>query len=336
LRILLTGSSGYIGAVLAPRLEKAGHDVVGLDLGLYEESSFSAGTPKPDRRDLRELTPNDVEGFDAVICLAALSNDPIGDLDKDLTYGINHRATVGLAKLAKDAGVERFLFASSCSLYGASGGSFVDENGSFAPITAYGRSKVLVEEELAALADDSFSPTYLRNATVYGVSPALRLDVVVNNLTAWAVATGRIVLISDGTPWRPQVHVEDVCLAFEAVLAAQREIVHNEAFNVGSTDENFQVRDIAAMVGERFPEADLVVPESSGPDTRSYRVDFSKAESLLDGFDPKWTVRAGVDQLATAFEAVDMVEADFGRYTRLAEVQRRIALGQLDNSLRWI
>ena len=335
MKVLVTGSSGYIGAIMVPYLRAAGHEVATFDLGLYADASFTPGTPAADRRDIRTATTADFDGYDAVVFLAALSNDPLGNLDPELTYDINHRATVRCAELAKQAGVERFLFASSCSLYGAAGSSNVTEDAPFAPVTPYGRAKVLVEQDLAGLADDSFSPTYFRNATVYGTSPALRLDIVVNNLTAWAVATGRIVLISDGTPWRPQVHVDDVCSAFLAALDAPRELVHDEAFNVGITSENYQVRQIAEIVGEVHPGAELQIPEAAGPDNRSYRVDFSKIADTLDGFRPSWTVRKGVEQLSAAFTTARLGESDFPRYTRLAEIERNIGLGDLTESLTW-
>jgi nucleoside-diphosphate-sugar epimerase len=335
MNVLVTGASGYIGAVVVPFVAQAGHDVTTLDLGLYDASAFSNGVPLPDQRDIRTATLVDVQEFQAVIHLAALSNDPLGNLNPELTYDINHVATVEFARLAKEAGVERFLFASSCSLYGAAGSNAVDESAPFAPVTPYGRAKAMVEQDLHKLADDGFSPTYLRNATVYGVSPSLRLDVVVNNLSAWAVATGRIVLLSDGTPWRPQVHVQDLCSAILAALEAPLDLVHDEAFNVGRSGENYQVRDIAAIVGEVVPEATLEVPKAAGPDTRSYKVDFSKIESVLTGYSPKWTVRTGVEELVGAFNEAHMVESDFGRYTRLATIESEIEAGRLTAELTW-
>jgi nucleoside-diphosphate-sugar epimerase len=333
-KVLVTGASGYIGAVMVPMLVDAGHEVTTLDIGLYARSGFDPGIPSPDGRDVRDATVEDFAGHDAVIALAALSNDPLGNLDPQVTYEINHRAVVRNATRAKEAGVKRFLFASSCSLYGAAGGDLVDETAGFAPVTAYGRSKVLAESELAALADDDFSPVYLRNATVYGVSPALRLDIVVNNLTAWAIATDRIVLQSDGTPWRPQVHIEDVARAFIAVLEAPRELIHDQAFNVGRTEQNFQVRDIAEMVHDAIPDAVLEMPEVTDPDTRSYRVDFSKFASAFPDTPLEMDVARGIKELAAAFRDHDIVEASFDRYTRLREIERRIAAGEIDPSLR--
>ncbi len=335
MRVLITGASGYIGAVMTPLLMSAGHEVEPFDLGLYADAGFPGESLSADGRDIRNVTVDDLEGFEAVIALAALSNDPLGNLNPNLTYAINHQANVRLARLAKAAGVQRFLFASSCSLYGAAGGHLVDESASFAPVTPYGRSKVLVEEDLRGLADDDFSPTFLRNATVYGVSPALRLDIVVNNLTAWAVATGRIVLVSDGTPWRPQVYVGDVCTACVAILEAPRHLVHDEAFNIGRTDQNFQVRDLAEMVAEAVPGAMLEIPESVDPDTRSYKVDFSKFASVFPQVKLTMDVPDGIAELVTAFEQAGLGEADFARYTRLSEIRRRVELGELSEDLRW-
>lgn len=336
MKVLITGASGYIGSVLMPVLERAGHEVRGLDLGLYSASAFSDGVPVVDLRDIRDLTVGDFEGFDAVIALAALSNDPVGNLDPEITYEINHHANVETGRLAKLAGVERFLFASSCSLYGAAGAELVDESAPFVPVTPYGRSKALVEDDLRSMGDDAFSPTYLRNATVYGVSPALRLDIVVNNLTAWAVTTGRVALVSDGTPWRPQIHVEDVAKAFAAVLRAPREVVHNEAFNVGRNDENYQVREIAELVRDQVPEAELEMPAITDHDTRSYRVDFSKLLEVVPGAKPTRDVSLGIRELVKAFEEANLTEAGFDRYNRLAEISRLIDLGDLSKQLRWL
>ncbi len=336
MRVLVTGSSGYIGAVLVPFLGQMGHEVEGLDLGLYQECGFRAEPPAADRRDVRELSPADLEGFDAVVHLAALSNDPLGNLTPDLTYEINHRASVKLAEAAKSVGITRFVFASSCSLYGAGQDGLVDETAPMAPVTPYGETKAMVEDDLRRLADDNFSPTYMRNATVYGVSASLRLDVVVNNLSAWAVSTGEVVLQSDGTPWRPQVHVQDVSRSVGAVLAADRSVIHDEAFNVGSTKENFQIRDLAFMVGEAVEGSKVVVAPDATGDNRSYRVDFSKLADRLPAAAPQWTVRKGIDELVGAFREQGLTTAAFTRFTRLAEIRRLLDLGRLGEDLQWL
>ena len=339
MRVLLTGHDGYIGTVMGGQLAEAGHQVTGLDTFLFEGCSFGparASFPAI-RKDLRDLTVDDLQGFDAVVHLAALSNDPLGSLNPDSTYSINHRAAVHLATLAKAAGVQRFVFASSCSLYGLAGDAMLDENAAFNPITPYGESKVLVERDVAALGDDTFTPTYMRNATAYGASPRLRLDVVVNNLVASAVAKGEIFIQSDGTPWRPLVHIEDIGRAFVAVLAAPREVVHNQAFNVGRTTENYRVSEIVDMVREAVPSARVRYAEGAGPDPRCYRVDCSKIAQLLPGFRPEWTVRRGVEELAAAYGRHGMSAETFDgpRFVRMRHIRKLQDEGRLDSSLRW-
>lgn len=340
MRILVTGHNGYIGTVLVPMLLAENHQVVGLDSDLYQRCTFGESIPdvKSIQKDLRDIEVRDVEGFDAVIHLAALSNDPLGDLNPDLTYEINHRASVKLAQCAKDAGVPRFLFSSSCSTYGAAGDEMLNEEAQFNPVTPYGRSKVLVEQDVAPLADDRFSPTFLRNTTAYGVSPRMRFDIVLNNLVAWAYATGNILIKSDGTPWRPLIHIADISRAFLAVLDAPRELVHNQAFNVGLNEENYQIRDLAEIVKETVPGCTIEYAQDAGPDKRSYRVDFSKIYRVLPEFKPQWNVRKGAVELYEAYQTAGIKVEDFEgpRYKRIDHIKQLLHRGILDTNLRWI
>jgi nucleoside-diphosphate-sugar epimerase len=339
MRILVTGHDGYIGTVLVPILLSAKHDLVGLDSNLFARCTFGGriGNIPSIKKDIRDVTAKDVDGFDAVLHLAGLSNDPLGDLNPKLTLEINYLASVRLAQLAKAAGVPRFVFSSSCSNYGAGGDDFLTEESAFNPVTPYGTSKVLVEQEVAKMADANFSPTFLRNATAYGVSPKLRFDLVMNNLVAWAYTTGRVFIKSDGTPWRPIVHIEDISRAFLAVVEAPRDLIHNQAFNVGRNEDNYRVREIAQIVKETVPGTEIEYASDASPDKRCYRVDCSKVQRVLPGFKPLWDARRGAEELLAAYQRIGLTVNEFEgiRYKRIAHIRALIEEGAVDENLRW-
>lgn len=346
MRVLVAGDRGYIGAVLVPVFRAAGHEVDGLDVGLYEGCDLG---PVPDDMrgegeaggartpaDMRDATPAQLAGYDAVVCLAALSNDPLGDLNRAATYSVNLDGTLNLARAAKQAGVERFVFASSCSLYGAAGSTAVAEDAEQTAVTPYGETKVLAERELSKLADDNFSPSYMRNATAYGASSRLRLDIVANNLTAVAMTTGEVRMQSDGSPWRPMVHIEDISRAALAAMEAPRELVHDQAFNVGRAEDNVQIRQIAEMVRDAVPGSKVSFAEGAGPDVRNYRVDFSKLEATFPDLKLSWTIAGGIEELAAAYTRYGMTYDDFtsSRYVRLRRIRELQAAGLVDEMLR--
>ncbi|MEM7029137.1 MAG: SDR family oxidoreductase [Chloroflexota bacterium] len=342
MRVLLTGHRGYVGTVLTPMLVTAGHEVLGLDTNLFQGSTFGEDTPSAAMteidKDIRDVTATDLEGVDAVLHLAALSNDPLGNLKPDLTDEINHAASVHLATLAKQAGASRFVFSSSCSNYGAGGENWLDESSGFNPVTPYGISKVAAEKDIAALADDKFSPTLLRSATAYGVSARLRFDLVLNNLVAWAYTTGRVFLKSDGSQWRPLVHIEDMARAFVAVVEAPRDLVHNEAFNVGQTSENYRIVDVAQIVAETVPHSQVEIAAGAGPDQRCYRVNCDKISQTLPAYQPQWTVRRGAQSLYEAYQQVGLAQDEFegARYRRAHHLTSLIEQGRVDETFRWV
>jgi nucleoside-diphosphate-sugar epimerase len=325
---------------MTPLLLKQGHEVVGLDSDLYSRCTFGNGIASVPhiKKDIREVELSDLKGFEAVLHLAALSNDPLGNLNPDLTFEINHRASVRLAELSKKAGVRRFVFSSSCSNYGAAGDDFLDESSAFNPVTPYGQSKVNVERDLTPMADDRFSPIFLRSATAYGVSPRLRFDLVLNNLTAWAFTTKRVLLKSDGTPWRPITHIEDISRAFAAVVSAPRELVHKEAFNVGRTDQNYRMRELAEIVAETVPGCKVEYAADASPDKRCYRVNCDKIARVLPSFKPQWDAKKGARELYETYKKVGLTLEEFEgpRFQRIGHIRKLIDDGIIDGSLRHV
>lgn len=338
-KILLTGIDGYIGVQLAQVLVKNGFKVTGLDTGYYRNAWLYNGVteifPSVVTKDIREVTVEDLKEFDAVVHLAELSNDPLGQNDPELTFDINHRGTMNLANCAKEAGVKKFVYFSSCSVYGASD-NIANENSPVNPLTAYAQSKIMNEEALMKLADDNFSPTIMRNATAYGASPRMRFDLVVNNLAGLAWTTGEIKMDSDGTPWRPLVHILDISKAVVCILNAKKSVVHNEIFNIGDTKANYQIKQIAEIIGKTFTDCKISF-NSNSSDKRNYRVNFDKINSTLPGFVCDWTVEMAVKELEDIFKNINMTEETFKskNFTRLKQVDWLKETGQIDGKLFW-
>lgn len=342
MRVFVTGVEGYIGALLAPMLLDRGHDVVGLDTGfyrdgwLYSDAAHFHRFPATINKDLRRITASDLEGFDAVVHLAELSNDPLGQNNPETTFKINHLGSVALAEIAKKLGIQRFVYTSSCSVYGVGSGNILDEQSEVNPQTAYAKCKVLVERDVGQMADARFSPVFLRNATAYGASPRMRFDIVLNNLSGWAWTIKKIAMTSDGTPWRPIVHVLDICKAVAHALEAPREAIHNQIFNVGASEHNYRVREIAEIVGSVFPDCQVTIG-SSGGDNRSYRVNFDKIHAALPDFRCDWDARRGATQLRELFERIAMPKEifEFRAFTRLKQLEFLIRTRQLDDEFYW-
>ena len=340
MKVLVTGHLGYIGTVMVPMLLSGGYEVVGLDSDLYRDCTFGDDPVDVPTmcKDIRDVEINDLKDIDAVCHLAGLSNDPLGDFNPELTYAINHKASVRLAELAKKAGVSRFVFSSSCSCYGAAGDDMLTEESPFNPVTPYGKSKVWTERDVSPMADNDFSPVFLRNATAYGVSPRLRFDLVLNNIAAWAFTTGKIFMKSDGSPWRPIVHIRDIALAFMTVLAAPRELIHNQAFNVGLTRDNLQIREIAEIVGKTIPDCEIQFAEGASPDKRNYRVNCDRLPETLPAFKPKWDARRGARELYEAYKKYGITLEDFEgpRYQRIGHIHKLFDEGVLDSDMRFV
>jgi nucleoside-diphosphate-sugar epimerase len=339
MRVLVTGHKGYIGTVMVPMLQSVGHEVVGLDSDLYRNSTYGELVQNvPEMiKDVRDIDKADLKGIEGIVHLAGLSNDMLGDLNPELTYEINHQASVRLAEMARELGIRRYVFASSCSNYGAAGDAMQTETAELHPVTAYAKSKVMVERDVRELASDDFSPTFMRNATAYGVSPRIRFDVVINNLTAWAYTTGQVRMKSDGSPWRPLTHIEDISRGVIAALAAPRETVHNQSFNVGLNTENYRIRELAEFVREIVPGCEVTFADGAEPDKRNYRVDFSKYAEAFPDHPLQWNARAGVEDIYQSYKRIGLNKDDYEgpKYKRIAQLQTLLANGDLDKSLRW-